>query len=396
MVIGDIITRALNRSNLPVSDYDMREIAWEMLLEIIDEHWESKHWGFRKKALTLTTADGTEAYSLDKRVKINDIVPNSMRGSDPVRRLRYEPSHDFYRKRPYELEESSPYYFRDGELQGYSTNPSSASAIAFVSSLTNYSTGTVMVVKGQNRVVMTTGVVSVDRVGQYIRVGSDTKVYKIVRLEHGSTSIFYLNEAYDGANNATATFLIGDLGQKVTVMGYVSGQLQEEEVQINGSVSVSTVKLFTSLVKISKSEKTHGYITGTSNAAAVTNIVLDPGETETDIQTVKLYPIPAEEETINFEAYIRHPRVYKYSDSPLFPQEYHNLLVIDLYIRLETEWNKNEVAQAVYSRRDKILTDMTVADNNTDQWTFQVEDYEESDRASLSNLPAGYEDDGFF
>ena len=391
MNIGSIITSALNRANLPVGDYEMREMAWEWLMEIIDEHWESKHWGFRKKALTLATAEGVEQVALDKRARVQAIVPNSVRGTDPIRRIAYEPSHDFYKKRPYQLEQSDPYFYRDGEFRGYSENPSSASVISFVSSLTNYSTGTVAVVKGLQRVVITTGSISLDRVGQFIRVGSDTKVYRIARFE--STSIFYLSEPYEGVNAATASYVMGDLGQKATVLGYVSGQLQEEEVQLNGSTSVSTVKQFTSLVRISKSDKTHGYITASSNSGAVTNAVLDPGETELDVQTVKLYPIPAKTETIDYEAYIQHPRLYKYSDSPLFPKEYHNLLTLDLYIRLQEEWNKVAVPDSVIARRVSMLVDMRAADNNTDSWNMQVESYETSEGARMTNLPPGYPDD---
>lgn len=374
----------------------MRELAKDYLQEIVDELWESKHWKFRKKALTLTTAASTEEVSLDKRVRVHNIVPNSMRGSDPVRQIRYEPSHDFYRRRPYELEGGSPYYFREGQMKSFSTDPSSASVITFVSSLTNYTTGTLTIINGQERVTIATGSVSVDMIGRYIRVGSDNKAYKIKSLDLKSTSVFYLNAPYEGTSSATATFTIGDIAQKVTVLGYVSGQLQEEEVELNGSTSVATTKSFTSLVKISKSDKTGGYITATSNSGGVTNAILDPGETDIDVQTVKLYPIPSGTETVNYEAYITHPKLYKDSDSPLFPSEFHNLLVLDLYIRLETEWNKAEVSQTTIDRRSEILNQMNLIDNNTDDWTIQQENYEDSERSRVNNLPTNYEDDGFY
>jgi hypothetical protein len=149
-------------------------------------------------------------------------------------------------------------------------------------------------------------------------------------------------------------------------------------------------------VKISKSEKTGGYITATSNTGGVTNAILDPGETDLDIQTVKLYPVPTATETINYEAYITHPKLYKDSDSPLFPSEFHNLLVVDLFIRLETEFNGKDVSQVVLDRRSELLNQMNLIDNNTDGWTIQQENYEDSDRSRVNNLPTTYEDDGFF
>lgn len=396
MNTGQVITRALKRAGMSVSDYDTRELAKEYLHEIVDELWESKLWKFRKRSLTLSTTASTEEVALDKRVRVQNIVPNSMRGSDPVRRIRYEPSHEFYKRRPFDLSSGSPYWFRDGDFKGYSTNPSSASVITFVSSLTNYTTGTLTVVNGQRRVVIATGVISVDRIGQYIRVGTDNKAYKIVSVDLQSTSTFYIDSPYEGTSSAFATFTIGDIAQKVTVLGYVSGQLQEEELILNGSTSVATSKSFTSLVRISKSEKTGGYITATSNVGVVTNIVLDPGETEVEYQTVKLYPIPDATETINFEAHIKHPVIYKDSDSILFPSEFHNLLVLDLFIRLETEFNGKEVSSLVTDRRTELLAQMNQIDNNTDQWTIQQDNYEETDRTITNNLPTTYEDDGFF
>lgn len=396
MNIGTIITRALNRAGLSVADYATREMANDFLDEIIQGIWESKRWNFRKRLLTLTTAASTEEYALDKRARVSNITPNTIRGADPVRRIRYEPSLAFYKKRPFELEGGNPYFLRDGEFRGYSTAPSSASAITFVSSLTNQTTGTVSVVRGQTRVVMTTGTVSVDKLGQWIRIGSDTKAYKVTKLEYNSTSIFYLNEPYQGSDNSSASYVLGDIYQRVTVLGYVSGQLTEEEVQLNGSTSVVTTKSFTSIVRLSKSDKTHGYITATSNSGAVTNGILDPGEMDLDIQTVKLYPVPAAVETISYECYITHPSLYKYSDSPLIPQEHHDILVIDLYIRLEEEWNKKEVSQNVISKRSELYQSMVAQDNNTDGWMMQQENYEDSDYIGHTNLPTTYDSDGAY
>ena len=385
---GQIIDKGLNRAGLSIYDNDLRELANDYLMEIIEEHWNFKHWGFRKREKTITTVDGTEEYSLDKLARVLDIVPNTIRGSDPVRMLRYEPSHDFFKRRPYQLDEAYPYFLRDGVFQGFSNNPSAASVLACASSLANYTTGTMAVVNGLTRVAITTGAFTLDMLGRGFQVTGTAEKYRLVKYE--SSSVMYLDRPYEGASNATATFKIGDIFQKVSVLGYVSSQLQEEEVELNGTTAVSTTKSFTSLLRISKSHKTHGYVTCTSNAAAVTNIVLDPGETETEVQTVNLYPIPSDAETINYEVFIKHPILYRYTDSPLFPSEFHNLLAIDLYIRLEEEWNKVTVPQRVVDRRDKILNDLVTLDNNTDGWNTQQENFETPDRARVTNLPNTY------
>ena len=390
MNISTIATRALNRAKLSVGDLSFRDIAYDFLDEIIQEHWERKHWQFRKKSYTISAVSGTGEYTLNKLATVQSIVPKSMRGSDPVRYIKYRPATEHYRVR-FDSQSGSPYYFREGTLQGFQTNPSSASVITFSSSLANYTTGTITVVNGSNRLVFAGGAtITLDMIGRWIRIGTDIKAYRLVKRDFGSSSVYYLNEPYDGVSVAGATFAIGDIQQKASVLGYVSGQLQEEEIQLNGATTVATTKSFTSILRISKSDKTHGYITATSNSAAVTNIILDPGETEADFQTIIFDPTPSATETINYDAYIRHPHLYKPTDSPLFPNQFHPLLVIDLYIRLMNEWHGKDVAQDVLDRRAGLLNDMILIDNNTDGWDILQETEESSERTRLDNLPVSY------
>lgn len=391
MNIGTIITRALNRADLAVGDIGFRDMALEMLDEVIQEHWNYKNWKFRQVPLTVATVINQEEYALDKRVaSVAEIVPNSFGGTDPYRVIKYIPSQEFHRTHTFDPQYGDSYKFRESGVKGYQTNPSAASVIACVSSLSNYTTGTITVVNGSRQVTFAGSTITQDMLGRWLKVGTDSKNYRLVKRE--SSTIFYIDEAYEGVD-ASTTFALGDIEQRLTVLGYVSGVLQEEEVQLNGATSVSTSKSFTSLVKISKSDKTHGYITCTSNAGAVTNIILDPGETECDFVCVKLYPIPDAVETLNYEAYIRHPFMSKDSDSPLFPSQFHSLLQLDLYIKLETEWNKKEVSDLVLSRRDGLLKRMEEIDNSTDSWTIYQESDESTDRSKIQGLPPSYGSD---
>jgi len=397
MNIGTIITRALNRAQLSAIDIGYRDMAFEMLDEIIHEHWNSQYWKFRKRSLTLTTVAAQEEYSLDKRVDdISAIVPNTMRGASPVRTLIYEPAHEFYRTHAYDLPSGAPYRYRECQVKGFATDPTAASLIAFVSSQANYTTGTVRVVEGSKQVVFGGGAsITLDMISRWLRVGTDTKTYRLVSRDYNSTTTYYLNEPYEGVSAAAATFALGDIQQKCAVTGYVSGQLMDEEVQLNGASSISTTKSFTSLVRIAKSDKTAGYVTATSNVGVVTNIVLDPGETEAEYLTIKLCPIPTAVEILSYEAYIQHPWLYKNNDSTLFPNQYHNVLLLDLFIKLETEWNRREPSPSVYARRDALLKRMIEIDNSTDGWSILQESEEEADRLKIDNLPAmyGYDDE---
>lgn len=393
MNVQEIVTRALNRSNLSVSDVLFRDLAAQFLDEIIHEHWESKHWQFRKRDFTISAVSGTEEYVLNKQVTVQSIVPDSMRGASPIRTICYRPTPEHNRV-VFSTASGNPYWFKEGQYRGFQTNPSSASAIAFTSSLANYTTGTVTTVNGSRQVIFAGGAsITLDMLGRWIRFGTDIKCFRLISRDFSSSTIFYLNEPYDGVSVSGGTFVIGDIQQKVSVLGVVSSQLQEEEVLLNGSTSVSTGKSFSSIYRISKSDKTYGFITATSNAAVVTNVVLDPGETEAEYQTILFYPNPSAAETISYEAYIKHPTLYKATDSPLFPQQFHHLLSIELYIRLMNEWVKKDVHDDILRRRDKMVDDMWSIDNNTDGWKILQETDNGRERYNLSNLPGDYDAD---
>lgn len=393
MNIGTFINRALSRRKLSVNDNGFRDMALEMLDEVIQYYWNYKNWKFKSKSLSISTTSGTEEYSLDKRiVNYSDILKHSFRGTSPIRDIKYEPAQEFYRTHPFEIPAGDSYRWRPGQVKGVSNNPSSASVITISSSLTNYTTGTALVTLGSNRVVFTTSVLTQDMLGLYIRFGTDQRAYRLERRDFGSSTIFYLDSAYEGATVAAATFVIGDVNQKVTVSGYLvtSGQYAEEELQLNGSTAVVSVNQFTSLVRISKSGRTGGYITATSNSAAVVNVILDPGETETSVLTIKLYPIPDSTETLNMEAGIKHPFMIKSSDSPLFPSQFHALLLIDLQIKIIEEWLMQEVPQTMIDRRQRELNNMIDIDNSTVAWTILQESEEDSARTYANNLPNNF------
>lgn len=365
----------------------------EMLDEVIQYYWNYKNWKFKNKSLSITSASGTEEYPLDKRiVNFSDILKHSFRGSNPVRDIKYQTSEEFYRTHPFDLASGNPYRWRPGQSRGFSTNPSSASVITLSSSLTNYTTGTALVSQGSTRVVFTTSVLTQDMLGLYIRFGTDQRAYRLARRDFGSSTIFYLDSAYEGATAALATFVIGDIQQKVTVSGYLvtSGQYAEEEVQLLGSTTVATVNQFTSLVRISKSGRTGGFITATSNSAAVTNLVLDPGETEVNVLTVKLYPVPDATETLNMESGTKHPFMIKTSDSPLFPSQFHPLLLVALQIKILTEWQTLKVPQELIDDRERQLNNMIDIDNSTAGWTVVQESEQGSSGTYANNLPNNF------
>ena len=390
MNIGTIITNALNRAQLSVSDYAMREMGFSMFNEIVQKHWSSKKWKFRKSTFNFNTSSGVEEYALDKYADL--IIPNTVRGTDPVRKIDFRPSHDFFYKYQGSLEDGDPYEYRDGEMYGVHRQPSTSSTISFSSSLANYTTGTVNVTYGSARMVLSATPLTIDYLGRWIRVGTDEKRYRIVRIE--TSSIFYVSEPYEGTSNSTATLAIGDVQQKGIVLGFLdNGSVREEEVELNGNTAVATTQTYATLIRISKSGSTSGYVTATSNSGLITNIILDPGETDHDFKTVKLYPIPTKEERINYESYGLHPWLHRNTDVPLFPGKYHPFLQIELFIKLMNEFRNQDVSSQVLDRRDKFFNDMVLEDNDTDEWNVKQEPDNVSSERRRSNMPGNFEDE---
>jgi hypothetical protein len=391
MNTGTMITNALNRCNLSVNDYGFRMMATDMLNEIVQEHFSYKEWKFKKLNDSFATVVGQAEYPLNKRLgSLSDIIDSSFRGSDPVRTIGFMATQDFYKQHPYQIISGTPYKAYPGQVRGVATDPSAASVITFTSSFTNYTTGTATVVQGSNRVIFAGATMLQNWLGGTIRFGTDQQTYRLIKRDFQSSTIFYLDGAYQNVSSVSQTYVIGDVAQWVTALGYVGTKIVEEEVQLNGSTPVATTNSFTTLTKISKSDRTMGYITATSNAGGVTNVVLDAGENEVTVFGINLYPTPTAIETITYEFVPTHPILSKFSDTTLFPAQYHPLLQLDLYIKLISEWLKMEPTQEVLTRREKLHLQMIDTDNNTDNWKKLQETEYMSTRAKISNLPPMY------
>lgn len=79
----------------------------------------------------------------------------------------------------------------------------------------------------------------------------------------------------------------GDTTQKVRLWGVSNGEEVTELVSLNGTTSVNSANSYTRLDRVSKDGNTTGRITGTSNAAAVTNFIMAP--TEVSPRYVKIH-----------------------------------------------------------------------------------------------------------
>jgi len=387
MNVGGYVTRTLRKFELPIDDLATRDLAKDFLDDVIQENYNFKEWQFRVSRFSFNTSAGVEEYALSKHA--SSIMMETMRGTDPIRKIRFEPRHEFYGKRLHELDAGDPYWYRLGEMFGYEVNVSAASVITFSSSLTNHTTGTVTLATGSTLVTGASSAFTVDMVGRWFNRDNDEKSYRVAKFI--STTRIYIEEPYEGAAGSGLSYTIGDIVQRGIVLGFLpSGAITEEAVELNGSTGVSTVQSFSSLIRISKSHRTHGAITATSNGGLVTNIILDPGELEAEFQTIKMYQIPDREERIEYECYTRHPILYKDSESPLFPIAFQPLIQMDLDIRFKDEYLNQKVSQILLSRRERLFDQLVTLDNSLDSWHVTTEKETQSVNVRGTNLPTNF------
>jgi hypothetical protein len=96
-----------------------------------------------------------------------------------------------------------------------------------------------------------------------------------------------------------------DTSQTVTIRGVVSGEIDVEEVSINGTSAVSTTKSFSSILSVSKSAVAAGRVTLTSNGGVVTNVVLAPQEKTTRLRKIRFLPTPDAVYTVIFKHFAK-------------------------------------------------------------------------------------------
>lgn len=103
---------------------------------------------------------------------------------------------------------------------------------------------------------------------------------------------------------------------KVLIKGLVSGEMDSEEVSLNGTTSASTTKSFSQVDSVVKSAATQGRITVTSGATTL--LTLAPGEATVRLRKIRVWPEPTATTTLTIKHYAM-PRIpYKaYEDSEI-------------------------------------------------------------------------------
>ncbi len=177
----------------------------------------------------------------------------------------------------------------------------------------------------------------------------DSYVYRLIG---------YSPVQYQPTSASVLTFVsssTADTTQTISVQGFdASSILQTEVITLNGTTPVLTTASFTRVLSLSKSDFTTGKVTVTSNAGAVTNVVISAYNRAVTHPVVSLYSIPGGVHTIYYDFDIALPSLKVGTDISLIPEKYHD--VIELYAKYNVfkhinNTNMSQIVQGEYQFR---------------------------------------------
>jgi len=139
-------------------------------------------------------------------------------------------------------------------------------------------------------------------------VGRYTTFQDIVRAQPSSASIITI-----------ASSSASDTTQTVRVKGTDANDVElEESVTLTGVTDALTTNTYKEIRSISKSAATVGRVTGTSNAAAVTNFILAPADLDYKVMKIRFHYVPGSVLTLNVPYIIRPYPLSNDNDAPVF------------------------------------------------------------------------------
>ena len=174
---------------------------------------------------------------------------------------------------------------------------------------------------------------------------------------HYSTyGITYVNNQPSAASVITVVSSSdSDTTQTVQVVGTVSGVEDAETLTLNGITNKIGSKSFSALRRITKSATTVGNVTATSNAAAVTNVIIPSRRIFVEYQPIRLWPVPAGTYTV-LVRYIRNPIPLRdATDIPDIPGIWHNALLQQTLVHGHRYLYEFDIANAKEAQVGKML-----------------------------------------
>lgn len=353
MIFGLIVRQALAMARLP-DDAAHLELGKTECNFIIQDLWYSTNSKYRTSRNQIVTIANADEYILNKY--FDSFVKNTLQGpSNSPRPFEYlEPEIFFQKIMLQSVVSGLPSFYTFGDIVGFDAQLNSASRIKVFSSLASKTSGSVNVVNGSDIITSSADLFTPNDVGVLFQKSGDSKSYKIGK--YVSPIQIQIVEKYRGTSATSTAYKIGDVGIRGNIQGFIGGQIDSEDVILDGSNSILTSKTFNTLVSLSKSDKTGGNITFQDSSGIQTVGVLAPGENEIERQTVLLWPKPSGAETLKYRCYMKHPWLWIDTDRLLIREKWHRLAVFKLEKRLRECFEK-DVPKGLLSDIDRIQSD---------------------------------------
>lgn len=320
----------------------------------IQDLWGSVHSKYRHSRSTINLISGADEYTLNKY--LDEFVQNTLQGplANP-RFLEYKEPEEFFRLIRIAVTTSgSPFIYTFGDLVGFDQQLLTATTPRAFSALASKTSGSVNVYAGQQRVTSNADLFTLNDVGLRLKRSGDSLTYKIGKYVNARE--IQLLEKYRGSTGADVAYKIGDAGIHVNVSGFVGGEIDSEDVELDGSNVINFTKNFNTLVSISKSDRTGGKISVQDSTGVLALGTLAPGETEIERQTVLLWPKPSSAETLTYRFFMKHPWLWLDTDRLLLRGKWHSLVCYKLERKLRETFGK-DVPQGLIDDITKQQTD---------------------------------------
>jgi hypothetical protein len=134
-----------------------------------------------------------------------------------------------------------------------------------------------------------------------------------------------------------------------------SGVRTSEAVTLNGTNDVTTTGSYTRVLSLSKDAVSVGQVTITSNAAAVTNVVIPAKDRWINHPVIGFFSIPDAVDTLNYDFHMQLQDLTADDDISLIPERYHSVIEDFATEKVALSLNNPTLAQLMASSvRQKI------------------------------------------
>jgi hypothetical protein len=331
MNFGLIVRQALNKAILPwdATHLEMAKIDCNF---IIQDLWYRVKADWRHSRGHIYSISGADEYLLSKH--FDQFVKNTLQGPNTSpRTFSYKSPQEFFRLvNPRVSSSGISYMYTFGDMLGFDQQLNSASVINVFSSLANKTINNVNFISGSDIVSSDFSIFDLNDVGLRLKRDGDDLSYKIGKCL--SSKKIQLLEPYRGETGNNITYKIGDIGTHANVTGFVGGEIDSEDIELDGENVKTSKKSFTTIVSLSKSDRTGGKIIFQNFDSSITVGVMAPGETEIERKSILIWPKPGLGEDIQYRFYMHHPYLWVDSDRVLIPKKWHRLVQYKLEMKI--------------------------------------------------------------